>query len=104
VSDPARTTVVVATDEVWLDLAGFAHACGTSSGFVEELILEGLIVPRISTPAPGFGGAEIARVRRILRLQRDFDATLASVAVMLDLIDEIEQLRRQLRRAGLEAR
>ena len=103
-SDPASTTVVIASDDVWLDLAGFAHACGTSSGFVEELILEGLLVPRIRTPALGFGGEEIARVRRILRLQHDFDATLASVAVMLDLIDEIEQLRRQLRRAGLEAR
>jgi chaperone modulatory protein CbpM len=53
-------------------------------------------------PAWRFGGAELSRVRRIRRLQRDFDANLASVAVMLDLLDEIERLRTMLRRAGLE--
>jgi chaperone modulatory protein CbpM len=37
-----------------------------------------------------------------MRLQRDFEATLPSVAVMLDLLDEIDRLRARLRRAGLE--
>jgi len=40
-------------------------------------------------------------VRRILRLQHDFDANLQSVGVMLDLIDEVDRLHAQLRRAGL---
>jgi MerR HTH family regulatory protein len=41
-------------------------------------------------------------VRRIRRLQRDFEANLQSVAVMLDLIDEIERLQARLHRAGLD--
>jgi hypothetical protein len=40
-------------------------------------------------------------VRRIRRLQRDFEANLQSVAVMLDLIDEIERLRAHLQRSGI---
>ena len=42
-------------------------------------------------------------MRRIRRLQRDFKANLQSVAVMLDLIDEVERLRAALQRAGLAA-
>ena len=54
-------------------------------------------------PAWRFGGEELARVRRICRLQRDFEANLQSVAVMLELIDEIDRLRSQLQRAGIAA-
>lgn len=44
-----------------------------------------------------FIGEDVARARRAYRLQRDFDASLSAVAVMLDLIDEVQQLRRQLK-------
>ena len=40
-------------------------------------------------------------MRRICRLKRDFEANLQNVAVMLELIDEIERLRAQLQRAGI---
>jgi hypothetical protein len=65
------------------------------------LIAEELIAPARAQP-PGFGGAEVARVRRVLRLQRDFEASLSAVAVLLDLLDENERLRARLRCAGLE--
>ncbi|PAL80517.1 MerR family transcriptional regulator, partial [Acinetobacter baumannii] len=35
--------------------------------------------------------------RKAYRVQRDFDASLAAVAVMLDLIDEAQQVRKQLK-------
>jgi len=38
----------------------------------------------------------------VARLQRDFDASLDAAAVMLDLLDQIEQLRARLKRAGLD--
>ena len=70
---------------------------------IRLLVDEGLVRPAIEQPAWRFGGEELARVRRILRLQRDFEANLDSVAVMLDLMDQIEQLRALLRRAGISA-
>lgn len=85
----------------WLDLDTLAQACGVRVEFVHTLIEEGLIETPPQAPALHFGGAELARVRRICRLQRDFEANLQSVAVMLDLIDEVERLRLQLRLAGL---
>lgn len=84
-----------------LELEAFAAACGTDAAFVRLLVEEGLLRPVAEQPAWRFGGEELARVRRIRRLQRDFDASLESVAVMLELIDEVERLRAQLQRAGL---
>lgn len=89
-------------EAAWLALDDFARACGVEVGFVTLLVDEGLLTPPRAEPAWQFGGEELARVRRICRLQRDFEASLPSVALMLDLLDEIEHLRGALRRAGLE--
>lgn len=89
-------------EDEWLDIVALARACDTTREFIETLMAEDLLAPARPEP-PGFGSAEIARVRRIQRLQRDFEAGLASVSVMLDLLDEIERLRARLHRAGLDA-
>ncbi len=89
-------------DEHALELQAFAAACGADEAFVRLLVDEGLVRPAAVQPAWRFGGEELARVRRIRRLQRDFEANLQSVAVMLDLIDEVERLRAALHRAGID--
>jgi chaperone modulatory protein CbpM len=86
-----------------LDLETFAAACGADVAFVRVLVDEGLVQPVMQQPAWRFDGDALARVRRILRLQRDFEANLQSVAAMLELIDEIGRLRAVLHRAGIEA-
>lgn len=100
-----ETTIAVGVclgEDAWLEMEDFARACGARIDFIRTLIEEGLLEPAGTVPRWRFGGDELARVRRIRRLQRDFDANLASVAVMLDLMDEIERLRARLVRAGLE--
>jgi chaperone modulatory protein CbpM len=94
---------VCLTDANALEIEAFAAACGTEVEFVRLLVEEGLLQPVADQPVWRFGGEELTRVRRIRRLQRDFEASLQSVAVMLDLLDEIEHLRAQLRRAGIAA-
>lgn len=91
---------VCLTAEHALELEAFAAACGIEAEFVRLLVDEGLVQPAALQPTWRFGGEELARVRRICRLQRDFEANLQSVAVMLDLIDEVDRLRAQLRRAA----
>lgn len=87
-------------DEHALDLDAFATACGFDAAFVRLLVDEGLLQPMADQPAWRFGGQALARARRIHRLQRDFEANLQSVAVMLDLIDEVERLRARIRGLG----
>ena len=95
------TAAVCLGEDQWLALEEFASACEATPDFIEALLQEGVVQPARPEPDMGFGGEELARVLRLKRLMRDFDASLAAAAVMLDLLDEIEHLRRQLRRAGL---
>ena len=88
-------------DEQALDIEAFAVACHSDVNFIHELMDEGLLAPVAPQPPWRFDGVALARVRRIHRLQRDFDAPLHSVAVMLELLDQIDALRAQLRRVGL---
>ena len=90
-------------EDAWLELDAFAQACGTEVPFICTLVDEGLVAPAVVVPQWRFGGDELARVRRIRRLQHDFEADLQSVAVMLDLMDEIDRLRAALQRAGIHA-
>ena len=94
-------TGVCLGDDGWLEIDEIALACQVEPHFVELLIDEGLVQPARSESGWRFGSDELARVRRIRRLQRDFEANLQSVAVMLDLLDEIDRLHGRLRRAGL---
>ena len=100
------TTVVITTAHClgeggWLDAAELARACRAEPGFIDVLIEEGLLQAVAAEPARRFGSDELARVRRIQRLQADFDASLPAVALMLDLIDEVDRLRGLLQRLGL---
>lgn len=101
-TDDATTGCTEFGESLWLDLEAFARACGVDPAFVRTLVEEELIRPGVGGPAWHFSGAEMARVRQIRRLQRSFEANLQSVAVMLDLLDEIDDLRGALRRAGVQ--
>lgn len=97
------TGSVLLGEDAWLELDELAQACDAVPAWVVSLVDEGLVQPLLTEPSWRFGSDELARVRRIQRLQRDFDASLTSVAVMLDLLDEIDRLRTLLYRAGLQA-
>ena len=97
-------TGVCLGDDGWLEIDEIALACQVEPHFVERLIDEGLVQPARAESGWRFGSDELARVRRIRRLQRDFEANLQSVAVMLDLIDEVDRLHAALHRAGIDPR
>jgi len=61
--------------------------------FVEEGVLT---VVEINATEWYFTGAALRRARLALRLQRDLELNLAGVALALDLIDELQRLRREL--------
>ncbi len=79
------------------DLNNFAQACGQSTDWVLQLLEYEILPARPEERIHQFFGDDIARARRAYRLQRDFEASLAAVAMMMDLIDEVQQLRKQVR-------
>jgi MerR family transcriptional regulator/heat shock protein HspR len=53
---------------------------------------------RVEGKAAYFGDDELARMRRVRRLQEDLGLNAAGIEVVLHLIDEIQQLQSALER------
>jgi chaperone modulatory protein CbpM len=62
---------------------------------IVEWVEEGVLtVAEMNTAEWRFNGAALRRVRIALRLERDLGINLAGIALALDLLEELEQLRR----------
>ena len=83
------------------DLNHFAQACGQSPEWVLQLLEYEILPARTEARIHQFFGDELTRARRAFRLQRDFEASLSAVAMMLDLIDEVQELRKEIKHAQL---
>ena len=91
----------VVEEEMQLTLVGLCRACRASTEQVVMLVNEGVLEPDGSEPQEWrFRGASLRRARIALRLARDLELNPAGVALVLDLMDEIESLKAHLRRAG----
>jgi chaperone modulatory protein CbpM len=100
-------TSFILEDQSGLTFDDLCRACAVQSELIVELVDEGVLTPDVVTPAgalsatPGdwrFTGFHIHRVRMAVRLQRDLGVNLAGAALVLDLLDEMETLKAQLRR------
>ena len=99
---PFSATCVVVEEEVSFSLEQLARASGADAEQVIVLVQEGVLTPSGSGPQDWqFQGPSLRRARQALRLARDFELGLPGVALMMDLLDEIEALRVRLRQAGL---
>lgn len=96
VSDGCEQTEIV-DEQRSFDLHHFAQACGQSPEWVLQLLEYDILPNRPDSRVHQFFGDDISRARRAYRLQRDFDASFTAVAMMLDLIDEVQNLRRQVK-------
>jgi len=81
-------------------LGDMCRICGVHAEFLVELIDEGVISPSSGPSARAaqpwqFDGIAVVRVQRAVRLQQDLGVNLAGIALALELLDEIEALRRR---------
>jgi chaperone modulatory protein CbpM len=98
----ARETEVITgeiVDEtVQYRLKEVCEVCGVHAEFVVEMVEAGIIKPKGAEPSTWrFSSLSIMRSRKALRLQRDLDINIPGVAVTLDLLDELESLRDQVK-------
>ena len=77
-----------------LSLRELCRVCSLDTMRIVEFVDEGILKPRGRIQATWrFSTVTIQIVQRTVRLQRDLDINLAGVALVLDLMEEIEQLR-----------
>jgi chaperone modulatory protein CbpM len=88
-------TAVLLDDSVEFSLMEVCAACSVTEELVIEIVAEGIVEPLGGERAHWrFTGVALTRVQRALRLQRDFGINLAGAALALDLLEELERLRR----------
>lgn len=86
-------------DACELTLGELARACSVHSELIVELVQEGIVEPRGAAPAQWrFPGSELPRIEQALRLHRDLEINLAGIALVLDLLEELQSLRRRVAR------
>ena len=78
-------------------LLELCQACGVEAEEVRVWVLEGVLEPVGQGPHDWcFAGSALSRARLATRLSRDLEVNAAGVALALDLLDEIAELRSRL--------
>lgn len=100
-----ETVVGVLLDECALSVDELARACRCEPRWILERIESGVIeCTAVSGGERRFASAALVRVRRLLSIEQTFDADAELAALTVDLIEEVESLRRRLNDAGLSKR
>jgi chaperone modulatory protein CbpM len=93
------TQAVIVETELQFTLDELGRACGVEIAVLEALVHEGVLTPQGEDPAQWrFEGSALPRARMASRLSRDLDLSAPGTALVLELLEEINALRAQLRR------
>ena len=91
----------VVEEEVRLTLVELCRVCGATEHELTAWVAEGVLEPEgESAQSWRFAGTSLRRAQRAAHLARDLEINPAGIALALDLLDEIEALRRRLERIG----
>lgn len=91
-------TAVLVDHDAPITMNELARFCEQHTDWVVSLVEQG-VVPPLEGQQPGqwvFASQAVTRARSVARLQRDFEVNIDAAALMVDLMDEIRQLRASL--------
>jgi len=83
-------------ERIRLNVDELSRLCSVDRTFIVELVEEGVLDIIEIAPEWRFSGTALRRARTASRLQRDLQINLPGVALALELLDELERLRRAL--------
>ncbi len=86
-------------ETIELTLSDLVQRCEVETHIVIEMVEEGVLEPAGRRPEEWlFRGADLIRLHRALRLQQDLDVNLPGIALAMDLLEELDELRSRIRR------
>ncbi len=94
----------VLLDDAALTLEELARACNVEPEWVVRRVRAGILAgqPAVQITEWRFRSGDLLRARRLLRVERDFDANEDVAALVVDLGDEVRRLRARLHALGLD--
>jgi chaperone modulatory protein CbpM len=95
-SDPIRGDIL--DDSIEFTLGELCRIVGVQEQLVVEIVEEGIVEPLGAGRGQWrFTGIAVTRIQRVIRLQQEFEVNLPGAALALELLDEIERLKRGAR-------
>ena len=86
----------IVEETIVLSVTDLSRMMSVEERHIVELVEEGVLsVLQIDASEWRFSGAALRRARIALRLERDLGVNLPGVALALDLLEELERLRRE---------
>jgi chaperone modulatory protein CbpM len=100
-SDDQALPGAIFEESALLTVKDLSRMCAVEERHIVEFVEEGVLsVVEIKATEWYFTGAALRRARMALRLERDLEINLAGVALALELMEELESLRRENRRGA----
>ena len=88
---------VLEEDTTLLSMAELCRACGVHAELITEYVEYGILEPRGRELMEWrFTPSSLRRAQRALRLQEDLNINAAGIALVLELLDEVSDLRARL--------
>jgi len=95
-SDDQALTGTLFDQSAILSIKDLSRMCNVDERHIMEFVEEGVLTVVEVRSEWHFTGDALRRARLAVRLERDLELNLAGVALALDLIEELQQLRREL--------
>jgi chaperone modulatory protein CbpM len=99
-SDDQTLTGAIFDETAVLSLEDLSRMCAVEQRHIVEFVEEGVLNVIQVRSEWRFSGDAVRRARLAVRLERDLQLNLAGVALAVELLEEIAQLRRQLKSRG----
>lgn len=97
-TEQQETVVGIILDEnTTFTLNELSGACEVQVDLIVALVEEGIIEPLESRAEWRFPATQLPRARKAMHLYHDLELNLAGVALALELLDEVSELRSRLR-------
>jgi len=94
--DPALRGTIFDESAV-LSLEELSRMCAVDQQHIVQYVEEGILNVAGVRTQWHFSGAALRRARIAVRLERDLELNLAGVALAVELLEELERLRRELK-------
>jgi chaperone modulatory protein CbpM len=95
---PSENTPEIAGNSAALSLDDLCLSCNVDADWVVELVEHGVVEPvGVDRTQWRFASVSVVRIAKAKRLQRDLLINPPGVALALDLLDQIDDLRARLR-------
>ena len=80
--------------DIQLSYHEIIRACGDDADWLVRIIEADIIHVSGDPQAATYSGYQLARIRRAHRISRDFEASAPATALILQLLDELDTLRK----------